>query len=784
METYKNTHPSGPGEKQIFINKAMIFPAILRNWYWFILAAALGLTLALGFNKYFHGSYKSSMTLLLKNVPHQSTLNSTMDNLDIKEKTVNIQDEQSVVSAYSLQLKTLQDLDWKTSVYKKLIIGKQDLYKNEPFVVTLSTGKEQAREVPVTIHILPGGDYTAQCDYQSKTADSLVGIKFSEKGAFGKPFDNTWFHFTLDPAVPGSVPEAGIDYLLVINNIAGLAIDYQGQLAVKIAAPESNVLTVELKGPNVQRNVDYLNGLGETYRKFGLDQKNQSAINTMQFIRNQIAGVADSLQLSSNRFTNFKTNNKVVDLSQEGTLILQKAEEVDKKVNTLKLKINYYNELNNHLNSEDDLKSFVAPSIGDPDPELVNLVQKQAQQYSVRKTLSLTAQARNPKLIEVNNDIELTQQLIKKTVGSLLSNAQFELNSLEQQKAQTNTRLTAIPQTERAFMDVKRGFDINSQLYNFLLQKRAEAGIALASNNPDAQILDAATPMTTEPIGLKPIVNLAIGILLGIVLTLGIILLRLYTDKKLKDQEGVRQSLHLSVAGSIYHNKTGSELPVLQYPNSEITEAFRDLRANLRLLLKDRPTAQPGAILAVHSVSRAEGKSFIAANISAILSLSGKKVLLLDLDKKTPRPESLGSTPAIKSLGHYLNGKASLTEILSDTQVPGLSFIKAGNPDTRLAELMDSPQMDKFMKEAQAFFDFIVIDNSPIGILSDAKTIASYADINLFVLRIGFSTRKNLGYINRTAEEETVPNMVVVLNDVPAGRGQQKKEGYFNESVS
>ena len=776
METNKYSQSPDSGGLRTF-NKELILPAILRNWYWFILAAILGFGLAMGFNKVFHGTIKSSMTLLLQNDPHQSPMNSTLDNLSIKEKTINIQDEQSIVSAYSLQLKTLQNLNWKTSLYKKTIVGKEDLYKSEPFRVLVPDTIEW-RNIPVTIHMLSGGNYTAECNEQYREADSMRVIKFSEKGAFGKQFDNAYFHFTLDSTGFGYLPKEGNDYILIINDIAQLAINYQGQLVVKISAPESNVLTLELKGTSVQRNVDYLNALGETYRKFGLDQKNQSAINTMQFIRTQIAGVADSLQVSGNRFTNFRTNNKVVDLTQEGTLVLQKMEEVDKKQNALKLKINYYNELNKHISNADEVKNFVAPSIGDPDPDLTSLVQKLTLLFSQRETLALTAQSRNPRLIALNNDIETTQQLIKKNIAGLLANAQYELNSLEQQKSETNTRLTGIPQTERALLDIKRGFDVNSQLYNFLLQKRAEAGIALASNSPYVQILDSATPETTESIGLKPSLNLAIGALVGIVLTLGLVLLRQYTDKRLKLPMSVQQSLLLSVAGAIRHNKFPTELPVTKYPDSAITESFRNLRANLRLLLKD----QPNPVIAVHSITQAEGKSFIAVNTAAILSLSGKKVLLVELDKKSAHLEELTGAAPAKDLSDYLGGTASFKEILAVTQVQGLSFIRAGKPDTHLAELMDSPAMENFIKEARAAFDFIVVDNPPIGILSDAKIIASYAAVNLFVLRMGVSTTKELSNINRTAEEETIKNMIVALNDVPTHKGKDKKTGYFKES--
>ena len=89
--------------------------------------------------------------------------------------------------------------------------------------------------------------------------------------------------------------------------------------------------------------------------------------------------------------------------------------------------------------------------------------------------------------------------------------------------------------------------------------------------------------------------------------------------------------------------------------------------------------------------------------------------------------------------------------------------------------------MEKFIREARASFGFIIVDNPPISILSDARIMAAYADINLFVLRIGYSTVKELSFINNTAEEDTVKNMIVVLNDTPPSRKKVKKAAYFKD---
>jgi tyrosine-protein kinase Etk/Wzc len=772
-----NHHPrqSGLHSGKSF-NKKTIIPAILRNWFWFVLAGAIGFGIAFVLHKANPSSYRSTMTILLINAPHQQPLNSTLDNnLEIQQNPINVQDEQTVLSAYSLQRQTLLNLNWKTRWYKKALIGKKDIYKEDPYIVNFSDDSV-LKGVELTITPLSATRYRVDFDRKDHVGDTDRLIRFSTTAAFGSPFSNEFFHFTLFSPYP-TTPTPGTQYVLVFNDLNFMAIEYQAALEVKIVATDGDVLNVDLKGENALRNIDYLNELGSTYLKFGLDQKNQSAINTLNFIRSQISGVADSLRTSGDRYTDFRTRNRVVDLTAEGSMVLQKVEDLDKQQNLLKLKMDYYNGLTRHLKDGDSLKSFVAPPLGDPDPDLSTNVQKLATLYSQRSALSFSVQPKNPKMIAVNDDIRLTQQLIQNNIASHLAATRDQINSLDQQKKETNDRLTNIPATERSFLDIKRGFDVNSTLYNFLLQKRAEAGIALASNNPDAKILDPAIIPTTSQIGLKPIVNAAIGIIIGLFITLGIVLLKQYTNDRLREPEEATAALRLSVAGLIPHNKLKTELPVTQHPHSEITESFRNLRTNLRLLLKDGNTA----IIALHSGTAGEGKSFIAANLASLLALSSKKALLIQADRHNTHLEELFGAQPRKDLTEYLEGTATFRELLGPTQIPGLSFIRGGQEDSPLSELMDTPNMEKFIREARAAFGFIIVDNPPISILSDARIVATYADINLFVLRIGYSTVKELSFINRTAEEDTVKNMIVVLNDTPPTRKKLKKAAYFKD---
>jgi capsular exopolysaccharide synthesis family protein len=187
------------------------------------------------------------------------------------------------------------------------------------------------------------------------------------------------------------------------------------------------------------------------------------------------------------------------------------------------------------------------------------------------------------------------------------------------------------------------------------------------------------------------------------------------------------------------------------------------------------------AMIAVHSATSGEGKSFIAANLASLLALGSKRALLIQADKHNTHLEELVGAQPRKDLTEYLEGTATFSELLTSTEIPGLSFIRGSQPETPLSELMDTPNMEKFVREARAAFGFIIVDTPPISILSDARIMANYADINLFVLRIGYSTIKELSFINQTAEEETVKNMITVLNDTPPTRKKLKKALYFKD---
>ena len=164
-------------------------------------------------------------------------------------------------------------------------------------------------------------------------------------------------------------------------------------------------------------------------------------------------------------------------------------------------------------------------------------------------------------------------------------------------------------------VNIQRQFNLTNEIYTFLLQKRAETNISLASSMPDVQIIDKARIESAAIVGLGDKMVLTTGFIMGFGLPLAFILLLNYFDDRLRNQNDLERSTSIPILGNIMHSLSKSDLVVHENPKSNIAESFRALRTNLQYML----TGSLGKVISIHSTNPSEGKSFTAINLSAIL---------------------------------------------------------------------------------------------------------------------------------------------------------------------
>jgi len=319
-----------------------------------------------------------------------------------------------------------------------------------------------------------------------------------------------------------------------------------------------------------------------------------------------------------------------------------------------------------------------------------------------------------------------------------------------------------LPGTERQMIDIQRKFTINDQIYTFLLEKRAEAGITRASNTSDHKILDIARPENAVIVKPKISINYMMALVIGGAFPLLLIILIEFFDNKINSRKDIENSTNVPVLGSIGHNKNISELPVIETPKSALTESFRALRANLKFLLKEKERK----VIAISSTISGEGKTFCSVNLAAIIAMSGKKTLLISLDLRKPKIHKIFNLENQEGVSTYLIGKSDYTSIIHKTNINNLFVATSGPVPPNPAELIGAEEMAVFIDKLKKDFDNIIIDTPPVAVVSDALLLKDFVDIYLFMVRQDFSNKNVLQLLNNLYTKRDIKNMYILINDV------------------
>ncbi len=746
-------------EEEIDIKK--IIYILLRQWYWFLLFGIIGFGGAYLYTKFTRQQYSVNASIL---VPEKSK------GLDMKElfegafdqTNNNIYNQIEILKSYYTINQTLLNLNWRTSWYKKDLFIWKGIYRHEPFDVQEATNFVNPQNIPVYITPVSESEYTIKVDGKLSGRNSSQTIEFTARGTFGKPFVNDYFNFTLLKKVNDEQAPEG-EFYLVFNDLTQATLSYQKRLNASLKDKNSDIIQCAIEGEDPVKESEFLNELIKVYIEGKMNLQNEAQRRSLDFINSQLEGISDSLNTASSKFTDFRSKNKIIDLGNEGKLVMDNLKEIETERAKSQMQLDYFQNLYEYLNNATDYKKLVSPSVvGIQDAALNALVMKLGELYNRRQIISFSAKENNPALLMLDKELRQTRNSLMENLRNLIDNATKSINSMQDRQSNISVQLNKLPLKEQQMISIQRQFDLTNEIYTFLLQKRAETNISLASSIPDVQVIDIARPEIASIMGLSRKMFLIIGFFIGLMLPLALILLKNFFDDRIHTQEDVENNTQLPILGNIMHSPTKSELTVFENPKSNIAESFRGLRTNMQFMLN----GSEGNVISIHSTSPGEGKSFNSVNLASILAMNDKKVLLIGGDLRKPRGHKVFNLPNDKGLSTYLIGHHLMPEVIFATSIPNLDFIPSGPIPPNPAEILEKPEMIELINQAKTTYDYVVIDNAPIGLVTDGIILSQLSNLNIFILRYGVSHKHQLELINQYAAKKMINNVAIVVNDI------------------
>lgn len=366
-----------------------------------------------------------------------------------------------------------------------------------------------------------------------------------------------------------------------------------------------------------------------------------------------------------------------------------------------------------------------------------NLRQKRAELSAEYQELMVRFEPGYPQAQAIESQIAELDRAIAREESRVSSSVQAEYQQALAREQALRQRVTALTSE---YLDVRRRsiqyniyqqeVDTNRALYDGLLQRFQELGVAAGVGVNNVAIVDIAN-VPQQPSSPRLLINLLLSILAGLGLGTALAFALEQLDEAIADPSEVQRRLGLPLLGSVPKVDEG-EAPrdVLLDRKSELVDAYIAVQTNLAF------TTEHGVprSFSVTSTRPAEGKSTTSLSLAVMLVRSGKKVILIDGDMRSPSVHHLGNVGHDRGVSNFLAGEDDFAGSIFRMEDLGIDAMSAGPFPPNAAELLTGNRMRVLIDRLHEHYDHVVIDSPPVMGLADAPLIAGHVDGVIYVV--------------------------------------------------
>jgi len=755
--------------------KKILFRA-LKYWYYIPIFLILSVILAVYNYKTTPPEYRITAQLLISGSENERAATIGSDdgafsgvNLGVQN---NVENQLIILTSTEQIRKTLQQLDFSISYYKKEIFLTNEIYKKSPFKVIPDTSKLQP----------PYG--MIFCIKFINPTEFFLTIEgnndYKKRGKLFEKISEPEFSFTIQPVEKKLKKKDYVNntYCFTFNRFENLVRKYKKKIKIQ-QINRSSIYEISLTENNIQKGIDFLNKLANNSVNYTLEKKNQIANNTIQFIDNQLIGVTDSLSKAKNVLEQFRSQNKVMDVSMQGQMIIQQSQQLEQERHRVAQQLDYYNYLLDYIQNNRDNKEDLTPpsSQNVTDPLLSRLISELSTLNAEKASLLFNSSNENPNVTRINRRIKTIKNSIVENTKNLITTTQRSLDDIDNRLMKLSYEIRKLPKTEQMLADIQRKFEMNDELHTHLLERRANAQLAKAANMPDNEIIEYA--MAAGKVRPDIIKSALIVLLLGIFIPTGIIFLTIYFNDRIEDKDDL-EGISYPVIGNIPLQKNKKKgLEILYNTHSAIAESYRSLRTSLEFY----PTNESCKTILITSTIPGEGKSFCAANLAISYAQLGKKTVLLEFDLRKPSLRKILNKKSDTEgrLSKFLvNDKNNNNKnLIERSSINNLDIIFAGAIPPNPVELIAGEKTQLLFSQLKQIYDIIIIDTPPLGLVADPIILSTYADITILVVRYNMTSKKTLEELLNDDNTKQIKNLNILINAMPIKRlGYSYRYGY------
>ncbi len=586
------------------------------------------------------------------------------------------------------------------------------------------------------------------------------------------PPSKPWYDFDLSALKPaGFNPEPEQPWVMPSEEslIQGLT-DMVASTVSVTQRGDSNVVSVSYRSDDPQLSATIVNTYLEEFIRSYLDANEESTRQATDWLNQSLITLRENLRASEDRLQSFRDEEQLIDLQGITTLSAQEISSLNSTYNESRQRRQELEATVQELRSMQGASTEELLSV----PDVLNhevirsLNQNRMESQRAVNELSQRYGPKHPKMIDAISQLNSTQMALESEIGNVVYGIEREyqvaLNtetSSKRQLDETKLDLQDLNRKEFVLKELEREVETNSQLYDIFLTRLKETGEAGIFEAPPARVIDLA--QGGYQVGPNIRRSAIMGFIAALALTCGLAFVLHVLDNTVKDPSEVEVKLRSPLLGTVPLLKKGKDGRIEEYwddTQSEFAEAIRTIRTGVVLSALDTPSK----IIVVTSSMPGEGKSTVALNLAASFAQM-ESTLVIGADMRRPSLARRCNLHARHpGLSDFVSGKNKLEECITAFGESGLKVMPAGAIPTNPLELLSSNRFRDALELLKTRFERIIIDSAPVGVVSDAMMLASFADSLIFLVKTD-STSATLArkYINQLIRAND-PVTGVVLN--------------------
>lgn len=722
-------------------------------WPLFGVLFGLGIIGALIFLRYATPIYESSASILLKDDNKGLSEGNIMESLNLFGSKKIVENEIEVFRSRTLAKEVVKNLQLYAPVYKKGRIRNISAYNLSPLAVEALYPDSIKSTLDEKIY------FSQDSSGMVKVLDSTYKV--------GQWINTEYGTIRFIPNRNYITPEEDDDsrqnlrLYFTLSTVKSVATKFLKELEVSASSKQSTVINILYKDAVPKRAENILNELIGAYNRAAVNDKNLLAANTLSFVEDRLRYVVGELDSVEQSLERYKTQNKIIDISEQGKQFLESVTINDQKVVEMNMQLAVLSQVENYVLSKDKSSAIVPSTLGVTDPVLAKLLDQLYMSEAEYEKMRKTTAENNPLLIAVKDQINAVRPSILENIRNQRRSLEAGRNNILGTSNNYASMLQRLPGKERKLLDISRQQTIKNSIYTFLLQKREETMLSYASTVADSRVVDIAES-TEKPVSPRKLIVFAVSIALFLIFGIIFIEAKEVMNRNIMFRAEIEKNTKAPILAEIGQDVSGAELVIAEGKRSFIAEQFRQLRTSLGYL---GINARKKKLLVTSSIS-GEGKSFVCANLGVSIALTGKKVVMLELDLRKPKLVQAFNVSRNVGLTNYFIGEKEPEDIIKSTDVINLFVIPSGPVPPNPSELILNGRLVELLKYLEMHFDFIIIDTAPVNPVTDAYIVSPMCDATLYVMRHGYTPRIHLHKLNEQNRIRELKNMAIVFNGV------------------